>query len=295
VYTGGGPARRELATLITNARNAAPTTTGRRMTQAALGRLIGCSQGTIQKIEAASVRIDQSTVELIIHHLGVDPDTADTMRGLAVRNAVGEPWSRERALVPRFARRYFESEQDAIEILSWHEMRIPGPLQSEHFMLNEFEVAGQFDPAPYIRNRARRRELFRKPGLLRYACLLAEESLHRAAMSFGPIVVCDEIDYLLDVNDLAEHLDLADDRTSVRLLPATTALIDPPGDFSILRLPDPKDSFVYIEHAAGSHYVSTPEGQEKAMTTWLRLDRIALDRDGTCRFLRKLRDEFASG
>jgi transcriptional regulator with XRE-family HTH domain len=265
------------------------------MTQTELGRMIGCSQGTIQKIEAASVKIDQRTVELIISELDVDPDTADTMRDLVARNGVGEPWSRERALVPRFARRYFESEQDAVEILSWHEMRIPGPLQSEHFMLNEFQVAGQFDPAPYIRNRQRRRELFRQPGLRRYACLLAEEALRRAVMSFGPIVVCDEIDYLLAVNDPTGKRDLADDRTSVHLVPAATALIDPPGDFSILRLPDPKDSFVYIEHAAGANYVSTPEGRERAMAAWRRVDLIALDRDGTCHFLRKLRDEFASG
>ncbi|MGH3907536.1 MAG: Scr1 family TA system antitoxin-like transcriptional regulator, partial [Pseudonocardiaceae bacterium] len=180
--TPGMPARRELAALIKAARRER-VVDGRGLSQAALAALMGCTQGKIQKIEAASVKIEPENIEQVIEHLGVGSATARRMRQLVAMNAVGEPWSGERALVPRYARKYMDLEQVAAEILSWHEMRIPGPLQSTHFMLRQFNTAGKVDVAPYLRNRERRRKLFHQPELKRYHCILAEEALRRAACS----------------------------------------------------------------------------------------------------------------
>jgi hypothetical protein len=216
------------------------------------------------------------------------------MRALARWNAVGVPFSGQRAVVPEYARKYIDREPEAVEILSWHELRLPGPLQSEHFMLRQFAMAGSVDVAPLIRSRRARRDLFGQPGLRRYACVIAEEALHRAGQAFGSGVVCDEIDYLLAIND-PEDTRIADDRTSIQLLPATTGVAHLYGDFSILRLPDPKDSFLYVEHVAGAHYLKATRHLDKAAQAWEEVHGAALGRDHTNEFLRKLRTGFASG
>ncbi|HEX3592435.1 MAG TPA: Scr1 family TA system antitoxin-like transcriptional regulator [Pseudonocardiaceae bacterium] len=294
MHPDGGRERRELAALIRQARLAARTESGRRMTQQELGGLIGYSQGNVNKIESGQVKIEPETVERIVRGLDIAPDTALRMRNLARWNAVGIPFSRQRARVPEYARKYIDHEPDAVEILSWHELRLPGPLQSEHFMLRQFAATGSVDVAPLIRSRRSRRDLFRQRGLRRYACVIAEEALHRAERAFGSGVVCDEIDYLLAIND-PHDARVADERTSIRLLPTTVGMPHLYGDFSILRLPDPKDSFVYVEHVAGAHYVKATRHLTKAAQAWDEVHDAALDRDHTNEFLRKLRYGFASG
>ncbi|MGH3910839.1 MAG: DUF5753 domain-containing protein, partial [Pseudonocardiaceae bacterium] len=197
------------------------------------------------------------------------------------------------ALVPRYARKYMDLEQVATEILSWHEMRIPGPLQSMHFMLRQFNTAGKVDVAPYLRNRERRRKLFHQPELKRYHCILAEEALRRAACGLGPSTARDQIDHLLAINDPNDPRELADARTSVSLLPVDAAIPHLENDFSILRFTDPGNSFVYIEHVAGAQYLDSASAVEKACAAWQDVARAALDRKSTKGLLLKLRTEFA--
>lgn len=286
------PARRELAALVKAARRER-IVDGRGLSQAALAALMGCTQGKIQKIEAASVKIEPENIEQVIEHLGVSSATARRMRQLVAMNAVGEPWSGERALVPRYARKYMELEQVATEILSWHEMRIPGPLQSTHFMLRQFNTAGKVDVAPYLRNRERRRKLFHQPELKHYHCILAEEALRRAACGLGRSTARDQIDHLLSINDPNDAHELADDRTSVSLLPVDAAVPHLENDFSILRFADPGSSLVYIEHVAGAQYLDSPHAVEKASAAWQAVARAALDRQRSKELMLKLRTEFA--
>lgn len=290
VTTPGMPARRELAALIKMARQEC-VVDGRRLSQAALAAVMGCTQSKIQKIEAAHVKIEPEDVERVIGHVGVGSVTARRMRQLVALNAVGEPWSGERALVPHYARRYLELEQIATEILSWHEMRIPGPLQSMHFMLRQFNTAGKVDVAPYLRNRERRRKLFHQPALQRYGCVVAEEALRRAACGLGRDAARDQIDYLLAINDPTDPRE-ADARTSICLLPAEAAVPYLENDFSILRFADPGHSLVYIEHVAGAQYLDSTSAVEKAGAAWRILAGAALGREGTQELLRKLRVEF---
>jgi hypothetical protein len=294
VTTPGMPARRELAALIKAARREHDID-GRRLSQTALAALMSCTQSKIQKIEAANVKIEPEDVEQIIRHLGVEPATARRMRQLVALNAVGEPWSGERALVPHYARKYVELEQIATEILSWNEMRIPGPLQSMHFMLRQFNTAGKVDVAPYMRNRERRRKLFHQPALRRYHCVLAEEALRRVACGLGRGTARDQIDYLLAINDPTHPGELANARTSISLLPADAAVPYLETDFSILRFADPGNSLVYIEHVAGAQYLDSSSAVEKACAAWQAVACAALDREGTKGLLLKLRDEFAGG
>lgn len=293
MYTEGSRERVELASLIKGVRVNAPTPSGRRMTQQRFAEMIGFSQGHIPKIERAVVKIEPATVERIIDVFEVDLDTAGRMRLLAARNAVGVPFSGEQAREPRYVREYLDTESRAVEILSWHELRIPGPLQSEPFMLAQFGAADTIDVAPLFRSRMARRDIFGRPDLRRYDCVIAEEALHRAYRALGAMVVCDEIDYLIGLNDAGGRTDDAD--VAVHLLPTSTGILHMYGDFSILGLADPNNDFVYIEHVCGAHYRRAARDLAKARETWDGIHRTALDRVPTNVLLRKLREEFASG
>lgn len=293
MITAGMPARRELAALIRAARKEC-VANGRGLSQAGLAALLGCTQGKIQKIEAADVKIEPEDVEQMIKHLKVEPTIAAKMRQLVAFNAVGEPWSGERALVPPYARKYLDGEQNATEILSWHEARIPGPLQSLHFMLRQFNTDGEIDVAPYMRNRKRRKELFHQPGLRRYHCILGEEALRRAAGGLGREAVRDQIDHLLAINDPHDPL-LADTRTSISLLPADAAVPYLDNDFSVLLFAGTGSDLVYIEHVAGGHYLRAPSAVDKARAAWKKLAEAALDPETTTKLLHKLRAEFTDG
>jgi transcriptional regulator with XRE-family HTH domain len=291
--SSGMSARRELAALIVMARRGRMVD-GRRLSQAALAALLGCTQSKVQKIEAAQVRIDSQDVDQIISHLNVEPTTAARMRELAALSAVGEPWSGQRALVPPYVRKYLDLEQVATEILSWHEMRIPGPLQSVHFMLRQFNTVSEIDSIAYVRNREQRRKLFRQPQLQRYHCVLAEEALRRAARGLGQDIVRDQIDYLLAINDPADACQLADARTIISLLPIAAAVPYLENDFSLLHFSNPTYSMVYIEHVAGAHYLNSANAVDKAAAAWNTVARAALDRKDTQRLLMTLRNELTN-
>lgn len=293
--TEGVQARRELADMIVKARHAARTSDGGRMTQQRLAKAVGYSQGNIQKYEAGTLRIPPDLIDSFIAVLGIGEEEADQMHKLAARNAVGHPWTRELAAMPDYAEPYITDEQFATDILSWHELRIPGPLQSEHFMLELFTSNRDVDVAPYLRRRSERKKLFRRPDLRRYDCILAEAALRHFASSLGPRPVQDEIDYLLAINDPADPLDLPNKRVTVRLLPTDTTIVDLHGDFSILLLPEPKRCFVYVEHVVGATSFRSKSGLTKAQATWEELSRAALDREATCVALRQLRHDLASG
>lgn len=290
VVDSGIAARRELASLIKAARRRY-VVGARKVSQTELAALLGCTQSKIQKVEAAHVRIDPEDVEQIIKHLGIEPAAARRMRELAALNAVQRPWSEQRALVPYYFRKYLQLEQIATEILSWHEMRIPGPLQSTDFILRQFNANGKIDVEAYLRNRESRRKLFQQAQLRRYHCILAEEVVRRVTCTLGPATARDQIDYLLAVNDPTDPRQLADARTTISLLPVDAAVPHLENDFSVLHFANPALSIVYIEHVAGAQYLNSPSAIDRAAVAWRAVANAALDREATQRLLQKLRIE----
>ena len=294
--TEGIQERHQLARMIKAARVATRMPDGRRMPQDHLARAIGYSQGNLQKYEAGTLKIPPAVVDRVVGVLGIDADTAETMRRLAAFNATGAPYSREPAKTPKYAERYLTSEPDATEILSWHELRIPGPLQSEQFMFKLFTHNVDVDVATHLRTREARKQLFRRPTLQRYDCVIAEVALLHFRGPFGDHVVRDEIDYLLALNDPDARTDLSDERTTVRLLPADQdRIVDLQGDFSVLRVPKPNPDLVYVEHVLGATYKKSPQDVATATAVWRQLADAALDRAETNDALRKLRRYLASG
>lgn len=290
VNTPGTSARLELAKMIKAARRAREVN-GRPMTQAYLGTMIGYSQGHINKLESGDYRIERQPLGLIIECLDVDPATRSRMWELCELNLRVESMVGERGVVPDYFRKYRKAEQSAETILNWHEMRIPGPLQSEHYMLAHFQASGAGNVTALVMDRTARQSLFRRGGLRRYTCVLAEEALRKDVYNLGTDVVLDEIDHLLVLNDPIHPHAIADERTSVHLLPTVASVPFMPGDFSLVRCPD--QNILYIEFGSGG---MTKEGRrevERQYEIWHNLFPAALSRDDTNAMLRRLRAELA--
>ena len=271
--------RRQLGNEIRRARLAAG------MTQQDVAELLGCGQGKINKIETGAVSVKQSDLKQMLDAFGASRTEADMMTELARTSGQRGQWSGYRSAVPHWFRTFTDLEPAASEILSWHGERIPGPLQSEHYMLKQFSEARATDVTALVRNRQERKQVFdlKRPPYYRF--ILGEGALRRMPGG-GPSssVALDQVQHLLD-------LERRYSRTFIHILPFDTRLSYVPNDFTIMRFADATKDFVFIEHAAGGVYIDDEGDFELFVDAWDRLRGAALERGETVEFLEKLVEE----
>ena len=272
--------RRQLGNEIRRARLAAG------MTQQEVAQLLGCGQGKINKIEAGAVSVKQSDLKQMLDAFETTKTEVDMMTELA-RASGGQrgQWSGYRSAVPHWFRTFTDLEPAASEILSWHGERIPGPLQSEHYMLKQFGEARATDVTALVRNRLERKQVFdlKRPPYYRF--ILGEAAFRRMPGGPNPSVALDQVQNLL-------HLEKTYARTFIHVLPFDTRLSFVPNDFTIMRFSDATKDFVFVEHAAGGVYIDDEGDFELFVDAWDRLRGAALERSETAEFLEKLAKDF---
>ena len=271
--------RRQLGNEIRRARLAAG------MTQQDVAELLGCGQGKINKIEAGAVSVKQSDLKQMLDAFGASRTEAEMMTELA-RASSGQrgQWAGYRSAVPHWFRTFTDLEPAASEILSWHGERIPGPLQSEHYMLKQFSEARATDVTALVRNRLERKQVFdlKRPPYYRF--ILGEGALRRMPGGPSPSVALDQVQHLLD-------LERRYPRTFIHILPFDTRLSYVPNDFTIMRFADATKDFVFVEHATGGVYIDDEGDFELFVDSWDRLRGAALERGETVEFLEKLAED----
>ncbi|WP_199439916.1 helix-turn-helix domain-containing protein [Umezawaea beigongshangensis] len=273
--------RRQLGERVRRARAAAG------MTQQALADHLGCGQGKINKIESGAVSVKQADLDLVVKVLRVADAEAATMARLARAGDRRGEWAGHRAAVPAWFREFTGLEPTAAEILSWHGERIPGPLQSEHYMLKQFVEAGTTDVTPHVRNRLARKEVFTLPRPPCYRFILGEAAFHRMPGGPSPAVALDQVQHLIE-------LDAQFPRTFIHVLPFSARLPFVPNDFTVMRFADITDNLVYVEHVAGGDYVRGEEQFEAFVDAWDQLRGAVLERRESVEFLRELAERFRS-
>jgi transcriptional regulator with XRE-family HTH domain len=273
--------RRQLGNEIRRARMAAA------MTQQDVAELLGCGQGKINKIETGSVSVKLSDLKQMMEAFEVSRTKADMMTELASTSGQRGQWSGYRSAVPQWFRMFTDLEPAATEILSWHGERIPGPLQSEHYMLKQFNAARATDVTSLVRNRAERRQVFdlRRPPFYRF--ILGEAAFRRIPGGPSASVALDQVEHLIELEKLYP-------RTFVHILPFESRLSFVPNDFTIMRFSADTKDFVFVEHAAGGIYIEDEGDFELFVDAWDRLRGAALERGETVEFLEKLTQEFRS-
>lgn len=255
------------------------------MTQQDVAELLGCGQGKINKIETGAVSVKLSDLKQMLDVFGVSKAAVDMMTELARTSNQRGQWSGYRSAVPHWFRTFTDLEPAASEILSWHGERIPGPLQSEHYMLKQFSEARAIDITSLVRNRQERKQVFdlRRPPYYRF--ILGEAAFRRMPGGPNPSVALDQAQHLL-------HLEKTYARTFIHVLPFDTRLSFVPNDFTIMRFSAATKDFVFVEHAAGGTYIDDEGDFELFVDAWDRLRGAALERSETAGFLEKLAQDF---
>jgi transcriptional regulator with XRE-family HTH domain len=267
--------RRQLGNEIRRARLAAG------MTQQEVAALLGCGQGKINKIEAGGVSVKQSDLRQMLDAFGASKAEVDMMTELARTSGQRGQWSGYRSAVPHWFRTFTDLEPAAAEILSWHGERIPGLVQSEHYMLTQFSEARGTDVTALVRNRLERKQVFdlKRPPYYRF--ILGEAAFRRMPGGPSPAVALDQVEHLLTLEQRYA-------RTFIHVLPFDSRLSFVPNDFTIMRFSDATKDFVFVEHAAGGTYIDDEGDFELFVDAWDRLRGAALERGETVEFLEKL-------
>jgi transcriptional regulator with XRE-family HTH domain len=252
------------------------------MTQQDVGDLLGCGQGKINKIESGSVSVKQAELRKMLEAFEVNKSEIEVMVELARAggNQRGQ-WSGYRRAVPDWFRPFTDLEPAAAEILSWHGERVPGPLQSEHYMLKQFSEARATDVTSLVSNRVERKRVFELKRPPYYRFIIGEAALHRIPGGPNPAVALDQVQYLIE-------LEKQYPRTFIHILPFDTKLPYVPNDFTIMRFSDATKDFVFVEHAAGGIYIEDERDFELFVDAWDRLRGAALERNETTDFLMEL-------
>lgn len=271
--------RKQLGNELRHMRSAAD------MTQQQAADVLGCTQGKINKIESGTVSVKTGDVRTLLEHFGVDAEQAEALVNLT-RAAAGQrgQWSGYRSVVPHWFRTFTDMEPAAAEILTWHGERLPGPLQSEHYMLKQFTEAGSSDVTALVRSRLDRKSVFDQQQPPYYRFILSEAALRRAPAGAAPAVMLDQVEHLLDLDDKS--------RVYMHVLPFDARLPSVPNDFTIMRFADRTRDFVYIEHSAGGLYLDDAKDFQLFVDSWDSLRGAALERQETKQFLKELAESY---
>ncbi|EID54645.1 helix-turn-helix domain-containing protein [Saccharomonospora xinjiangensis] len=271
--------RKQLGNELRHARRSAG------LTQQQVADILGCTQGKVNKIESGAVGAKLGDVRRMLEAYGVTGEEAETLVDMA-RSAAGHRghWSGYRSVVPHWFRTFTDLEPAAAEIMTWHCERIPGTLQSEHYMLKQFTEYGATDVTALVRNRLDRKSVFDQQQPPYYRFILSEAALRRAPGGHAPAVMLDQIEHMLELDQRQ--------RVYVHVLPFDARLASVPNDFTIMRFPDRTRDFVYIEHSAGGLYLDDVKDFQIFVDAWDRLRGAALERQETRQFLKQIAQEY---
>jgi len=224
----------------------------RGLTQAELADAIGCKQPKVQKIESGKAGTRPEDLEKIVDALRIPPADAALLRELNQANDASARRAERRMITPHWFREILAKEQAASEILSWTGNRVPGLLQSEYYMLAQFQAGRQERVTDRVAERKARQRMFDGPGprvvfMLEYSCI------EKLVFGVKTSVALDQLEHMVR---LLETRPTAD----IRILPRDAAAY-PDEDFTILRFAQPDlADFAYQESKV--KLITVPEDQE---------------------------------
>jgi transcriptional regulator with XRE-family HTH domain len=266
--------RRLLGRLLRSARDNAG------LTQTTVAKQLDCGQAKINKIEKTLVAICLDDLDKLIELYGVPGTEAAELRRMVELDQQKGPTRTKYAANSAFTD-LTESELDAVEILSWHSERFPGPLQSEPYLLEQHAhlIANGADVLKYMLLRADRVRVFTVDNPPAYRAILSEASFRRFPERHATTLLVDQATYLLELIDSCEQVDL-------RILPFGADVPYVETDFEILRFADDdRPDFAYIEFPSGSKKFTKAADLKEFQDHWTLLSAAALTRGQTRDFL----------
>lgn len=246
------------------------------LTQAAVAKRLGCGQAKVNKIETTLCSVTMDQLIVLIDMYAVPPDEAADLRMLVEQDLVNGP--------PRMQGNAYtlltDLELEAAEIRCWHSSRLPGPLKSERYALEQHGPGiADSKVTDVLRRRKARMRVLTMPDPPRYRAMLDESSLYRLPGGYTPENVYDQVTHLL-------NLIVAHPRLELRILPfvAPARYVDP--DFQLLMFNNPElPDFVYVEDSGGPRMRKRKSELKRFHEHWAALDAMALDVSASKEFL----------
>jgi Domain of unknown function (DUF5753) len=209
----------------------------------------------------------------------VPDDKAAELRELvALDQLAGPPRTRDDSATAAFVD-LSELEPEATEILCWHSERIPGPVQSEPYMLAQHGPIERNEVVHLLRERKARARIFGIENPPRYRLVLSESALYRMPGGHSTRIGVDQAAHLLQLINAHPSLEL-----QILRFDANIPFVDT--DFQLLTFTeDHLKDFTYIEYPGGSLKITTATGLIEFRAHWDQLSAAALSLDESRNFL----------
>lgn len=261
--------RRKLRTAIRRAREAAG------LTQEQVAAAMDWSLSKLIRIESGYVSISTNDIKALLNHYEVrEPERVAELVQLARVSRQRTWWSQYRDSVPPAYYSYIGLEAEAEELCFYQSVGMPGLLQTEAYsqaMLQTViprltdSVEAQASVALRMR---RQREVLNRPDPPRIDVVLDEATLHR--QTGGRAVIRGQLCHLVDLARAG--------RTTIQVLPFTSTIYTPLGQFVVLRFGgDGVNDVVYLESTGVEDVLDHPEAVAAHLKTFEGLQRAALD------------------
>lgn len=269
--------RRQLGRELRKARLAAG------LTQSVVAQELICTQGKINKIETTLVAISLDELETMVVLYGLSPEKADEVRALAAQDHADGPQRTGYSPAWSAFGELSDLEPDAEEILCWHSERVPGPLQSEQYMLQQHHPDTTTTPGVVrlLLQRRARAQIFSIEEPPVYHVVLSESSLLRMPGGRTPTLVIDQSEHLL--NMVSQY-----SRLTLQILPFDAPVRFVSSDFKILRFAGEQEDFAYIEHPGGARTFKNVKDLARFTEHWEQLRDAALSTSDSRSFLEEL-------
>jgi transcriptional regulator with XRE-family HTH domain len=268
--------RLQLGRELAVARNAAG------MTQHRAAAALGCTQSKINKIENTTCLVTSKDLNDLLRLYAPPDDQRERMLLLAAQSGPGPSAGTQ---VNSEYLKLLALERTATEVLSLHAERIPNLLQSEHYLLMQYQVAGQSVDIAKILQARREREhhLFMSVRPPRYRALFSVSALYRMPGGRTAELVIDQAQHLLALSDWYS------DDLSIQVIPWEARLAFLPHDLIVLRFDDSAQNQIYREYGVGESRLHKGKKQvADHIGYWTMVHDAALSVDETRKFLHTL-------
>lgn len=270
-YPSYGPTvgRRKLRTAIRRAREAAG------LTQDQVAAAMDWSLSKLIRIESGYVSISTNDIKALLNHYEVrDPSQVAELVQLAKVSRQRAWWSQYRDSVPPAYYSYIGLEAEAASLYFYQSVGMPGLLQTEAYaqamlrtVIPRLTDSTEAQASVALRMR-RQREVLERTDPPQIDVVLDEATLHR--QTGGPPVIREQLRHLVDLARAG--------RTTIRVLPFTSTIYTPLGQFVVLRFGGAGEhDVVYLESTGVEDVLDHPEAVDAHLKTFEGLRQAALD------------------
>lgn len=244
-------------------------------------RAAGVAKSTLQRWEAMESSVQLSAVALLLRLYGADEAEIDGLTEVARearRRGWWVPWN---DVIPSWAINYIGLECEAVEVMEFQPLLVPGLLQTEEYAEAIFRAAHPDESDEHIKRRVELRMLRQqREDDFRLSVVIHEAAL-RTPVGGSP-VMRHQLRRLAEVGDEGRH--------KIQVLPATAREHGSmTAGFIILRFREPVDMpLVYLEAQAISLYLEDEPDVQHYAALYERLSAGALSVPDSVRMISEI-------